>query len=189
MEGLRQQGETDRGSMTERGTSRSRSGPLPALLAAEVESDLASIAAGCGCELLAAEWKGGVLRLIIDRPDGVSIAHCEDVSKQASALLDVHDFAPGHYVLEVSSPGLDRPLYRPSDYERFRGKLVRVTFMDPETERKKTVVGRIADFIGQPVAEARVTLEDERANRHVIALDRIRAARLEIELGRGHEQK
>jgi ribosome maturation factor RimP len=154
-------------------------------MAPEIESELASIAASCGCELLAAEWKGGALRLVIDHPEGVSIAHCEDVAKQSSALLDVRDFGSGRYTLEVSSPGLDRPLYRASDYERFLGRLVRVSFIDPETEKKRTIVGRIVEYVGTPASDARITLEDDHESRQVVALERIRAARLEIELGQG----
>jgi ribosome maturation factor RimP len=108
--------------------------PLTAL-APEIEAELAESAAAAGCELIHAEWKGGLLRLVLDRPDaadspdtGVSLADCERVAKQASALLDVLDFGQGRYLLEVSSPGLDRQLYRPSDYRRFLGRLVRVTW-------------------------------------------------------------
>jgi len=84
-----------------------------------------------GLELVTVEWAGspghGVLRLIIDRLGGaVGHADCETVSTQVGALLDVEDLVPGHYVLEVASPGLDRKLYRPADYERFRGRRVKV---------------------------------------------------------------
>jgi ribosome maturation factor RimP len=174
--------------MAARSTSGSRA-PIRATSAvtAELESELVEVAAGCGCELLAAEWKGGVLRLVIDRPEGVSIADCEQVSKQSSALLDVSDFGAGRYVLEVSSPGLDRPLYRRSDYPRFLGRLIRVSFDDPATERKRTVVGRLVDFVERPEQSeqaAEVTVEESAGKRWVLPLDRIRLARLEIELGR-----
>src|SRR5579859_8090152 len=132
--------------MTERRTQRPRTATAAAL-GTDIESDLASLVASSGCELLSAEWKGGVLRLVIDRLEGVSIAHCEDVAKQASALLDVRDFGAGRYTLEVSSPGLDRPLYRPSDYERFLGRLALVTFTNPETEKKRTIIGRLVEYV------------------------------------------
>ena len=73
----------------------------------------------------------------------MTLADCEHVSRQVSALLDVLDFGTGRYVLEVSSPGLDRQLYKPRDYDRFAGRLARVTFQDPETGKKKTVVARL----------------------------------------------
>ncbi len=82
-------------------------------------------------ELVAVEWAGsarqGVLRVIIDRPAGaISHADCQAVSEHLGTLLDVEDLVPGRYVLEVASPGLDRRLYKPADYERFRGRRVKV---------------------------------------------------------------
>jgi ribosome maturation factor RimP len=84
-----------------------------------------------GLELVAVEWGGsprkGVLRILIDRASGgASLGDCQTISEQVGALLDVEDPIPGPYVLEVASPGLDRKLYSPADYERFRGRRVRV---------------------------------------------------------------
>ena len=64
----------------------------------------------------------GVIRLFIDKADGVGLEDCETVSRQVSALLDVEDPVPGHYVLEVSSPGLDRRLTKVEHFERFMGE-------------------------------------------------------------------
>ena len=81
-------------------------------------------------ELAGAEWKGSlrgrVLRVYIDGPDGITHDHCARVSRRLSAALDVEDLVPGKYSLEVSSPGLERRLRRPSDFERFEGRLVKV---------------------------------------------------------------
>jgi ribosome maturation factor RimP len=153
---------------------------------AELTPEIEQIAAAAGCELVHAELKGGVLRIFVDRPEGVTLADCEHVSKQVSALLDVLDFGTGRYVLEVSSPGLDRQLYKPSDYERFAGRLVRVTFEDPETGRKKTVVARL-EGLHRPAEDAaegaEVVLEDGRtAERWTLPLKNVMTARLEIEL-------
>lgn len=84
-----------------------------------------------GLELVAAEWAGsdrqGVLRITIDRPEeGVSHRDCQVVSEQVGIILDVEDLVPGRYRLEVASPGLDRKLYKPADYERYRGRRVKV---------------------------------------------------------------
>lgn len=84
-----------------------------------------------GMELLAVEVGGTPRRprlcLVLDRPEGgVTLGDCEIVSRQASLLLDEADPFPGSYTLEVSSPGLDRKLYGPRDWERFRGRAVRV---------------------------------------------------------------
>jgi ribosome maturation factor RimP len=160
----------------------------------ELEAEIAQVAAAAGCELAHAAWKGGVLRLILDRAEGITLGDCEHVSRQVSALLDVLDFGKSRYVLEVSSPGLDRQLYRPSDYERFLGRLARVTFDSPGPAgapgspagaAKRTVVGRLAEFhpAAAPGAAAEVVIVDEKTGeRHVVGLESIRLGRLEIEL-------
>lgn len=172
-------------------------------LAPEIEAEIADIATAAGCELLHAEWKGGVLRLVLDRraatagtpegAEGVTLADCELVAKHASALLDVLDFGNGRYLLEVSSPGLDRQLYRPNDYQRFLGRLARVTFeradpAEPGVARRRTVVARLAEFQGPPEGGApgllaTLALVDERTGERLeLKLGDIRQARLEIEL-------
>lgn len=112
------------------------------------------------------------------RGAGVSLGDCELVAKHVSALLDVVDYGTSRYVLEVSSPGLDRELYGPRDYARFVGRLARITFADEEG-RKKTVVGRLRGFAAE---RGIVTVDAEGREELAIALDRIRKARLEIEL-------
>jgi ribosome maturation factor RimP len=170
----------------------------------ELKAEFEQIAAAAGCELVHAEFVGGTLRLFLDKPGGVSLGDCEHVSKQVSAYLDVVDFGvggvgrPGRYVLEVSSPGLDRQLYGPRDYERFAGRLARVTFEDPATGKKQTVVARleglrrpqaapgdIADVADIAAADetAEVVLRDEaKGERRTVPLSNVKLARLEIEL-------
>jgi len=155
---------------------------------AELTPEFEQIAAAAGCELEHAELKGGVLRLILDRPEGgVTLADCEYVSKQVSALLDVLDFGKSRYVLEVGSPGLDRQLYRPRDYGRFTGRLVRVTLEDRETGRKRTLVARLHEYRpapeGSPVEASEVVLADDASGEQtVVRLGDIKLARLEIEI-------
>jgi ribosome maturation factor RimP len=151
---------------------------------AELTPEIEQIAAAAGCELVHAELKGGVLRIFLDKPDGgVTLADCQLVSKQVSALLDVLDFGTGRYVLEVSSPGLDRQLYKPGDYERFAGRLARVTFQDPETDKKKTVVARLRGLQGVG-EDARVLLQEDgkEGEPWALPLKNVMTARLEIEL-------
>lgn len=149
-------------------------------LESELLAELEEIAASAGCQLEHAEWKGGVLRLVLDRPEGgVSLGDCQTVSKQVSALLDVVDFGKNRYTLEVSSPGLDRQLYRPRDYERFAGRLARVTFRAAATGQKRTVVGRLEAF--QPEREE-VALSTAAGERLLVHLHEIETARLEPEL-------
>jgi ribosome maturation factor RimP len=81
--------------------------------------------------------RGGVVRIFIDRPDGISLDDCEKVSQAVSALLDVEDPLPGQYNLEVSSPGLDRKLTKVEHFQRFAGETVKVQMRFPIEGRKR----------------------------------------------------
>ena len=148
----------------------------------ELETELAAIAASQGTELLKAEFKGGVLRLILDREGGIRLEDCELVSKMASAFLDVADFGGGRYTLEVSSPGLDRELYGPRDYARFSGSRVRVRFVDPESGKRATLVGRLAEYRSD-ADEIRLTELEHGAKdaEKTIRITDIQLAKLEFE--------
>ena len=91
---------------------------------------LEPVVTGMGYELVEIEYnpstRHGVLRLYIDHEDGIQLDDCTEVSHQVSALLDVEDLIQGHYNLEVSSPGLDRPLTSIKDYQRFTGEIVKI---------------------------------------------------------------
>ena len=104
-------------------------------------------AQSAGVEVVDVEWKVGkqrFLRVFIDKPEGVSHRDCQAVSEQLSVLLDVEDLVPGaHYVLEVSSPGLDRKLTKPGEFERFAGRLARISTNEP-VENSKFFEGRLA---------------------------------------------
>jgi ribosome maturation factor RimP len=94
------------------------------------------VAASSGLEVVEIDFKGGgksrMLRIFIDKPGGVTHQDCADLSREVGAILDVEDVVPGgSYVLEVSSPGLDRALRRPADYERFTGSRVKLTTREP----------------------------------------------------------
>lgn len=156
--------------------------PAGQRISPELWSEFESIAEASGCELVHAELRGARLQLTLDRPEGgVTLGDCETVSKQVSALLDVRDFGRDRYVLEVSSPGLDRQLYRPRDYQRFVGSQVRVTFLEPDGGRKRTVVGRLDEM--RPAGEdGEITVTTEGGERLDLPLPTIQVARLEIEL-------
>jgi len=79
----------------------------------------------------------GLVRLFIDAESGITLDDCEKVSREVSALLDVEDPLPGDYNLEVSSPGLDRKLVRPGDYDRFAGCRVKVRLLDKVNGRRR----------------------------------------------------
>jgi len=86
---------------------------------------------------------GGLLRVYIDRESGVGIEDCERVSREVSALLDVHDPIPGTYRLEVSTPGLDRVLRTPAHFERFAGQRAEIELAVPREGRRR-FTGRLA---------------------------------------------
>lgn len=123
---------------------------------------------------------GGAMRVFLDREGGVRLEDCESVSKEISPILDVADFGRGRYTLEVSSPGLDRLLYGPRDWERFVGQRIRVRFMDPATGRRATVVGRLMRF--SPESREFELSEIEARQGLVLGLADVEQARLEPEL-------
>ncbi len=92
----------------------------------------------------------GLLRLYIDRPEGVTVDDCQRVSEQVGALLDVEDPLPGSYVLEVSSPGLDRRLRTLAHFERFNGETAKVELKDA-LEGRRRFTGRLAGVQGRDV--------------------------------------
>lgn len=79
-----------------------------------------------GIELLPRQKSGQLLRVYIESPDGVDLTACETVSRQLSAVLDVEDPIAGEYTLEVSSPGMDRPLFNAGQFARYVGQEVRI---------------------------------------------------------------
>lgn len=128
---------------------------------AKIREAAERVARSEGLEIFDVEWKIGkqrLLRVYIDRLPGPSdaagpessagISHkdCERVSEQLSVILDVEDLVPGPgYVLEVSSPGLDRKLLKASDYERFAGRLAKIWVNEP-IEKQKFFEGRLAGY-------------------------------------------
>ena len=81
--------------------------------------------------------KSGLVRIFIDKPEGIDLADCEKVSLAVSALLDVEDPVPGNYNLEVSSPGLDRKLTKVEHFQRFEGETVKVQMRFPIEGRRR----------------------------------------------------
>ena len=129
-------------------------------------------------ELFDIEVKGlggrGVLRVFIDKKEGVTIDDCTKISRELGTLLDVHDVIPGSYNLEVSSPGLTRPLKKPGDYLRFKGKTVKIKTID-DIEKRRVFIGKIIDFIDETVS-----IETE-GTRYLIPYNNIEKANLEID--------
>ena len=122
------------------------------------------VAASLGLEVVEIELRGGgksrMLRIFIDKLEGVTHEDCANLSREVSTILDVEDAMPGGpYVLEVSSPGLDRKLFRPADFERFQGSRVKLTTKDP-IDGNRHFEGRLEHFEG-----GRLTLDLAEARR------------------------
>src|ERR1700676_1657796 len=107
------------------------------------------VAASSGLEVVEVELRGGgkarMLRIVIDKLAGVTHEDCANVSREVGTILDVEDAIPGSYTLEVSSPGLDRKLIRPADYERFTGRRAKVWLNEP-FENQKFLEARLAGY-------------------------------------------
>jgi ribosome maturation factor RimP len=107
------------------------------------------VAASSGLEVVEVELRGGgkarMLRIFIDKLAGVTHEDCANVSREVGTILDVEDAIPGSYTLEVSSPGLDRELFRPADYERFTGSLIKLTTQQP-VNGNRHFEGRLEHF-------------------------------------------
>jgi len=102
---------------------------------ARIEEIAQKVASSDGLEVVEVELKGSgrnqMLRIYIDKPQGVTHADCEAVSHQVGNLLDTENFFPGHYTLEVSSPGVERKLKTWKDFERFQGHRMKVVLREP----------------------------------------------------------
>lgn len=151
-----------------------------------VEEIAARVAAAYGLEIfevtMRRESGGEVLRVVLDRPgpaatpeDSVSIADCQKVSQELSTILDVEDVIPGAYTLEVSSPGLDRPLRNADDYRRFAGRAAKIVTSEP-VNRQTAFAGRLRGIEGDDVL-----FEAEGGKEIRLPLRLISRARLDVE--------
>jgi len=137
-------------------------------------------AADRGVELVHAEVVGAgrapVVRVFIDKPGGVTHEDCSEVSRHVGTVLDVEDFIPSAYTLEVSSPGLERGLYRREDYERFAGRPARVKSR-VAVNGQRNFSGRIVGVEGESVV-----FDDKTNGRVLIPLAEVVKANLEIDV-------
>jgi ribosome maturation factor RimP len=154
--------------------------PQAAEISARVWTLAEPILAEQGRELVDVEFRreahGWVLRLYMDKPGGITLDDCQQVSEELGDHLDVEDFIGHPYHLEVSSPGLDRPLARPEHFARFAGKAARITTRE-DLGGRHNFRGRLAGLQGTTVL---LDLQD--GQRTTIPLELILRARLEPEL-------
>lgn len=140
-----------------------------------------------GIELVELEFKregrDWFLRLFIDKEGGVTLDDCAEVSREFGAVLEIEDPIEGGFRLEVSSPGLDRPLKKPQDYQRFQGRLIKIkTYerLDPDGRGhlRKTFVGHL---LGLESGRVRVEQNDRKGGVVEFSLESIAKAQLELE--------
>lgn len=154
-------------------------------LAGKIKDIVSPIIESQHIELVDVEFKredqNMYLRIFIDKPGGVTIEDCQTVSRECDVVLDVEDFIQTQYVLEVSSPGLDRPLKRQEDYKRFQDRLVKIKTFQAVQGRKK-FLGYLKCLTdeepGKPAMVSLLSLDDQmfQIPYHLIA-----SARLEVE--------
>lgn len=146
----------------------------------KVQAIAEGVAASAGIEIVDVQLLGGgahrMLRLFIDKPAGVTHEDCEMISQQLGTILDAEDVIPGgHYTLEVSSPGVERKLTRPRDFERFTGQKIKVVLRKPVEERKSWA-GTLAGF-----ADGIITLEPAPGKTLQFPLEQVEKANLKFE--------
>ena len=138
------------------------------------------VGADRGLEVVDVQLLGGggtrLLRIFIDKPEGVTHADCEHVSQDVGTILDVEDVIPGgKYTLEVSSPGVERKLSRPREFERFVGHKVKVVLRQP-VDNQKLWVGALQSY-----AEGIITLEPSPGKSVQFPLELVEKANLKFE--------
>src|SRR5271157_2991526 len=149
-------------------------------VASKIEEIAQRVAQPEGLEVVEVEVKGGgnqrFVRISIDKPAGVTHGDCELVSQQVGTILDVEDVVPGgRYTLEVSSPGVERKLLKPQDYQRFQGRKARIALRDP-VEGRRNWEGILAGF-----EDGEVALETGPRTTMRFPLDQIQKANLKFE--------
>ncbi len=148
-------------------------------LVARVTALAEQVAASMGMEVVLAEIKSGgrsVIRVYIDKREGISLDDCERFSRHFSVVLDVEDCIPFSYVLEVSSPGLDRPLVREADFIRFAGKRARLRLRQP-VDGQRNFKGLVLG-----ASHGNVRLEVAPGKEIELALSQVERANLVVEI-------
>ncbi|GAC1569372.1 MAG: ribosome maturation factor RimP [Candidatus Dormibacteria bacterium] len=138
----------------------------------------------CGVELFDAHWGGsgqdGLLRLMSERPGGVTIADCERVSHAVSAVLDAYDPIAGNYRLEISSPGAERPLRHPEDWPPALGRRVNVRYRDGESEI--VIEGKLRAVEPETIELETKVGKGPRTRRSLVPRAAISAARIAVDI-------
>jgi Uncharacterized protein conserved in bacteria len=149
------------------------------LITERVREIAAGAAAEKNLELVHVEMVGAAgnptVRIFIDKPGGVTLDDCSELSRSVEAVLDAEDFIPSAYTLEVSSPGLERGLYRLEDFERFAGNPAKVKTVEP-VNGQKNFRGRIIE-----VKDGEIVFEDKTSGTVRFPYAAVAKANLEID--------
>jgi len=144
----------------------------------QVEAVVLPVLKELGIELVEVQYRreqtGWILRLIIDKQEGISLGDCAAVSREISQLLDIEDFIDQTYNLEVSSPGLNRPLKSMAEFERFIGRKARIKTIEP-IAGEHVFIGKINKTEGESIVLGVGTKE------MTILFSQVSRARLEVE--------
>ncbi|HUR96472.1 MAG TPA: ribosome maturation factor RimP [Pyrinomonadaceae bacterium] len=134
------------------------------------------------CEIVGSK-RNMTVRIYIDKPEGVTLEDCSTVSRAIEDVIDADDFIPSPYVLEVSSPGLERPLFSIQDFERFIGKKAKVKTSD--------AIDGQANFNGRIVAveDSEILFEDKTNGTVRIPFDKVAKANLKVDLSEEFKKK
>ena len=152
------------------------------LISERVENIAAKVAGASGVEIVHVEIAGTkrdvVVRIYIDKPDGVTIEDCSLVSRAVEDILEIEDFIPSRYVLEVSSPGIERELYSLADFVKFTGQLAKVK-TNVEIDGQKTFVGTITQ-----ANEDKIEIDDRTIGMVSFGYSDVAKANLKIDLAK-----
>ena len=151
---------------------------MPETVIKRVEAVALPVLEESGLELVEVQYRreqnGWILRLIIDKQDGISLNDCATVSREISQLLDIENFIDQAYNLEVTSPGLDRPLKSMAEFERFVGQKAKIKTIDP-IAGEHAFIGKINRTEGESIVLEVGTKEV------TILFSQVAKARLEVE--------
>jgi ribosome maturation factor RimP len=127
---------------------------------------------------LAGSRRNLTVRVFIDKPSGVTVEDCADVSRDIEAVLDAEDLIPSTYVLEVSSPGIERGLFNIGDFEKFKGQAARIKMAEP-IDGQRNFIGTIA-----AVENDDIVIEDRSRGRVRLSHDKVAKANLVVDLSK-----
>ena len=157
------------------------------LITEYVEKIAGKVTSAAGIELVHVEIGGtkrdAVVRIYIDKDGGVTIDDCSSVSRAVEEMLDTEDIIPSRYVLEVSSPGIERELYSLNDFAKFTGHLAKVK-LKTEIDGQKTFVGLITELDGD-----KITIDDRTKGSTTFDHSTVEKAHLKIDLAREFDRK